>query len=216
MNLGNIINTEAYEAVPSVSRDGHWLLFHSSRPGGAGGWDIWMSWRPQVHDDLGWQRPIHLGGFVNTPYDDSGARLFQGDSEVTLYFNSTRPGGMGFQDIYTSTLSSDGSFGPAVLVTELNSPAFDNRVAVGFDGLELFVSSNRAGAIGDQDLWTSTRPTIFDPWSEPVNVGSAVNTVFSDFTPEVSRDGRELFFASNRPGGEGGFDLYVMRRPGRR
>jgi OmpA-OmpF porin, OOP family len=82
--------------------------------------------------------------------------------------------------------------------------------------LELFVSSNRPGTIGEQDLWTSTRPTIFDAWSEPVNMGVSMNTAFSDFTPEVSRDGRELYFASNRPGGEGAFDLYVSRRPARR
>jgi len=45
VNLGAVINTEASENVPALSRDGHWLFFNSTRLGGFGDQDIWASWR---------------------------------------------------------------------------------------------------------------------------------------------------------------------------
>lgn len=212
VNLGPAVNTSTYEAVPSLSRDGHWLLFHSARDGGLGQWDIWVAWRRHVHDDLGWDTPFNLGAAVNTPFDESGARLVQQDRHTYLMFNSTRPGGMGSQDIYQVELRRDGTFGPVEPVVELNSPWFDNRPAVRFDALELFMFSNRPGTVGDQDLWVSTRNSMDDPWSAPVNLGNDVNTVQTDFLPEIASDRVHLYFASNRPGGSGQMDLYVSRR----
>ena len=212
VNLGLTINTSSFDAVPSLSRDGHWLLFHSTRPGGHGDWDIWMAWRAHVHDDFSWQEPVNLPSPINTPYQDSGGRLFQGDSQVLLYFNSQRPDGMGISDIYVTELGADGTFGPVTPVSELNSPYFDNRPTIRADGLELIMFSDRVGTYGGVDLWTSTRETTFDPWSTPVNLGAVVNSTFVDFLPEMSSDRKTLYFASNRPGGYGGVDLYLSTR----
>lgn len=212
VNLGGVVNTPAYEGVPSPSRDGHWLLFHSSREGGFGSWDIWVTWRRHVHDDLGWGAPINLGDAVNTSFDDSGARLVEEGQATYLMFNSTRPGGLGNQDIYRVRLHRDGSFGAVEPVPELNTPWYDNRPAVRFDGLELFLFSNRPGTLGDQDLWVSSRTSTLVPWSPPVNVGADVNTIYTDFLPEIASNRTELYFASNRPGGHGLVDLYISRR----
>ena len=66
VNLGGVINGEASDNVPTLSRDGHWLLFNSTRPDGFGGQDIWASWRRHVHDDFDWTPPFNLGPGVNT------------------------------------------------------------------------------------------------------------------------------------------------------
>src|SRR5262245_29824168 len=65
-NLGPTINTAAEETAPAFSRDGHWMFFTSTGPGGFGSADIWASWRPHTHDDFGWQTPINLGAGVNS------------------------------------------------------------------------------------------------------------------------------------------------------
>ena len=80
------------------------------------------------------------------------------------------------------------------------------------DGRELLFWSPRAGGPGGNDLWMSTRQTIHDSCSPPVNAGTALNSVFDDVTPSLSWDGRTLSFASNRPGGSGGNDLYMSTR----
>jgi len=72
--------------------------------------------------------------------------------------------------------------------------------------------SNRPGSIEGNDLWTATRETTLDAWSTPVNLGAAVNSGLDDRQPAVSSDRETLFFASNRPGGSGGFDIYMTTR----
>lgn len=215
VNLGGVVNSSSQEHAPALSRDGHWLFFHSSRPGGHGGLDIYASYRTHSHDDFDWGPPVNLGPGVNSTYDEAGPTHFQDDNTemVTLYFTSlNRPGGVGDWDVYASIQEADGSFGPAVLVPELSSPGRDTRTAISGDGLEMFVTSNRPGGAGGIDVWVSTRPTTLDPWSTPVNLGPTVNSASNDGAPTLSRDGRTLIFYSNRPGGLGDNDLYVSTR----
>ncbi len=49
-------------------------------------------------------------------------------------------------------------------------------------------------------------------WTAPENLGPGVNTAHTEQSPYLSADGLTLFFASNRPGGQGGLDLWVCRR----
>ncbi len=115
-------------------------------------------------------------------------------------------------DIYMSTLQDDETFGPVCLVPELSSPSRDTRTAIRRDGLEIFVTSNRAMGQGLLDLWVATRGSTSEPWSTPVNLGSTVNGAFNDGAPALSFDGTTLYFYSNRPGGLGGNDLQVATR----
>jgi hypothetical protein len=55
----------------------------------------------------------------------------------------------------------------------------------------------------------------YTDWSAPVNLGPVVNSTFNDLGPATSKDGRTLFFGSDRPGGSGGLDLWVSQRPSR-
>jgi Tol biopolymer transport system component len=203
VNLGPIINTDANERSPGLSRDGHLLFFASTRPGGVGGFDIWASWRAHTHDDFGWQPPVNLGAPINTAAADIGPNYFENDDLgiPMLHFVSNRPGGPGGIDIYLSELTANGSFGPPVLVNDLSTPFGDITPSVRHDGLEIFIASNRPGTIGINDLWAPTRESVSDPWPEPVNLGPAVNSAFNETFPSVSADRQTLFFSSNRPGG---------------
>lgn len=75
------------------------------------------------------------------------------------------------------------------------------------DGAALYLALRRPP--GDWDLFWAERHE--GSWSELVPIGS-VNTAADELAPHLSRDGRWLYFSSNRVGGEGGFDLYVCRR----
>ena len=113
---------------------------------------------------------------------------------------------MGQNDILVSMLSPDGTLTPAVPAADFNSPSNERGISVRFDGLEAFIMSDRAGGSGLQDLWTATRRSVFDPWSVPSNMGSAVNSAGGDFDPHIASDRETLYFMSNRPGGLGGRD----------
>ena len=215
MNLGPIINTTDNEMVPAFSRDGHLLFFASNRPGGFGGVDIWVSRREDTHDDFAWLPAENLGAGVNSLSLDEGPSYFENDEVGVpqLYFSSgnTRPGGPGFSGIYVSEQAADGSFGPAVRVLELGLGG-TSRPSIRHDGLEIFFNSTRPGSIANsQDLWVATRETVFDAWSEPINLGSPLNSELVDVQPYISSDRETLYFASNRPGG-GPTDLYMSTR----
>jgi hypothetical protein len=213
VNLGPTINTASAETVPAFSRDGHWMFFGSDRAGGFGANDIWASWRPQTHDDFGWEAPVNLGAGVNTASIDTGPSYFENDDGgVPQLFFIGGPGGLGFADLYMSELQADGTWGPATSIPELNSSGNEARPSIRHDGLEIFFHSNRAGGLGSTDLWVATRDTVDAPWSTPVNVGAAVNTSDAEARPYLSADGEMLFFNSNRPGGFGGGDLYMTTR----
>ena len=215
VNLGPTINTNSFESVPAFSRDGHLLFFSSNRPGGFGGsFDMWVSRREHTQDDFGWQTADNLGTGVNSAFSESGPNYFDNDEVgvAQLYFNSNRPGGPGPSNLYVSEQAADGSFGPAVLVVELNSLGDIARSSISHDGREIFFTSNRPGSINTQDLWVATRETVFDAWSEPINLGPTLNSGPLDVQPYISSDRETLFFASTRPDGFGLTDLYMSTR----
>jgi hypothetical protein len=205
------VNTAGIEASPALSRDGHWLFFHSNR---SGNMDIWVSYRRHPHDDLGWEPAVNAGPGVNSAFEESMGSFLEDDGAGApqIFFASNRPGGVGAFDLYASTLLADGTFGPATLIPELSSVAADPGLMIRFDGLEAFFFSGRSGGTGGQDLWTATRETIFDAWSAPENLGALVNSAGIDQRPYLSSNRESLFFGSDRPGGLGGVDLYVTTR----
>lgn len=207
VNLGPVVNSAGADAVPSFSRDGHWMFFTSDRAGGLGSNDIWVSFRSNPNDDFAWQTPVNLGAPINSAFFDAGPALVEKGNEDILYFNSDR---LGTPDIYTSVRTRGGSFGTPMLVTELNTAFSDQRVAIRKDHLELFLFSNRTGSAG-LDIWTSTRASRDAVWGAPTNV-AAINSTATDFQPALSRDSLTLIFASDRAGGLGLTDLYVTTR----
>jgi Tol biopolymer transport system component len=188
-------------------------LFVSDRPGGFGKQDLYVARRQNKRDDFGWRPPENLGAAVNSIENDYTPSLFQdATGRAVLYFSSDRSGGLGNVDIYSSTVNEDGEFEWAVLVPELSTSSIDERPNVRKDGLEIFFDSNRPGSLGATDLWVSTRQSSADPWSPPVNLGSAVNTAAGELRPSLSFDGTTLYFHSNRPGSFGSVDIYVTTR----
>jgi hypothetical protein len=215
MNLGPTVNTIFDEGNPALSRDGHLLFFQSKRPGGLGGIDLWFAYREHTHDDFDWQTPVNLGPGVNSAADDNGPSYFENEEDglPQLYFGSARPGGLGAADIYLSEQMADGSFGPAVRVTELSSSLNENRPSIRHNGLEIFFQSNRPGSLSTAlDLWVASRASTLDEWSTPTNLGSTINTTAIDNNAYLSSDGKTLLFSSDRPGGFGGLDLYMTTR----
>ncbi len=159
--------------------------------------------------------PVNLGALVNS----SGA---EGSPEVSadgleLYFNSNRPGGFGATDIWVSKRpTAQSAWGEAVnLGPVVNSPGAEISPTISADGLELYFSDYqgpRPGGSGKSDLWVTRRSSKEAPWGAPVNLGPLVNSPAEEITPEISPDGLELYFESDRPGGVGGDDLWVARR----
>jgi len=218
VNLGPGVNTSANEGGANLSSDGRLLFFHSTRPG-AGEFDIYVSRRRHTRAGSGWGPPKLLGSEVNTAAFELApdfVRLSE-DHEggvATLYFHGGLDNGNN-ADLYAARVTRRGETrGPAVLISELSYPnAPDGFPSVRRDGKEIFFSSGRPGGVSQFDLWTSTRPSVHDPWSPPLNLGRPVNSQFGEFQPDLSFDGRILLFmVGPARGGLGGFDIWMATR----
>ncbi|MFB0553337.1 MAG: LamG-like jellyroll fold domain-containing protein [Phycisphaerae bacterium] len=153
--------------------------------------------------------PTNLGPTVNSTTDDYFPNISV--DGLTLYFHSRRSGSYGPYDIWAATRkTTDDQWGePVNLGPTVNSSVQDGCPSISADGLSLYFHSLRSGVA---DLWVTTRETIDDDWREPVNLGPTVNSSAGDVGPRISVDGLSLFFASDRPGGYGGRDLWVTTR----
>lgn len=105
-----------------------------------------------------------------------------------------------------------GPFGDPAPINLLGADGTDDDPSLTGDELELYFNSSR-GALS-ADIWVAKRAAITDPWGTPVPV-SELSSAFSETTPEVSTDGLIMFFASDRPGGQGSADIFMSTRPDR-
>ena len=150
VNLGAPINSPyADHCLYFAGPDWELAYWTSTRPGGFGENDIWMSERV----DGVWQEAVNLGPNVNTaatehhslPSPDGGS----------LYVTALRPDGLGGEDIYVTTRGSDGVWGPLVnLGPDVNSEAHDRCPAFSPDHETFYFDSEREGGQGNQDLWS--------------------------------------------------------------
>jgi len=214
-NLGPTVNGSDADYDPTISADGLELYFNSYRPGGLGQADIWVTTRRTKAEP--WGEPVNLGSTINSPAPERAPSISV--DGLMLYFNSGRPGGQGGRDLWVTTRKSksDPWGEPANLGPTVNSPGDEHAPSISTDDLELYFSVNagesgRPGGSGKWDIWVTTRKTKAEPWGEPVNLGSKVNSPVSDGSPFISNDGLSLYFDSYRgdTGEESG--IWVTKR----
>lgn len=128
-----------------------------------------------------------------------------------VYFISNRKGGFGECDIYYSQKNDRGKWEkPVNLGGDINTEYDEGDVFVSADGDEMYFSSRGHNTIGGYDIFKCIREED-GMWSSPVNMGMPVNSADNDIT--FVKDGsKATYFASERSGGMGGFDLYQITK----
>lgn len=106
-----------------------------------------------------------------------------------------------------------GPFGDAVPIDELNSIYFDDDPTLLGNQLEIYFATLRPEGPGAEDIWFSQRGAKDEAWDPPQPVPD-INSPSQDGWPELSHDGLWMTFGSDRAGGEGGFDVYLLHRSG--
>jgi len=158
-NMGAHINSDLWDAQPSISPDGKTLYFASNRKGSLGSSDIWKTERTP---DGGWSKPVNLGVPVNT-IDAEMAPFIHYDN-TTLYFSSYGHPGLGGADLYRSVCKNRAWTQPENLGFPINSSADELILVVNPEGNQGFISSNSLEGEGGYDifmfdLYEAIRPT---------------------------------------------------------
>jgi len=145
-----------------------------------------------------------LDDAVNSSHEDL-APIISADGNL-LYFTSNRPGGRGGQDIWFSERKGAG-WSKAQNLEQLNTPNDEGIDTFSQDGSALYFTADRPGGIGGNDIYICRRTD--GGWANPKNLGIPINTKHNDANASLSADGKVLFFVSDRPGGSGGYDIWM-------
>lgn len=136
---------------PALTADGKWLFFVSDMPGGYGETDIYVA---QVFDDGKVGEPKNLGDKINTP----GKEMFPFINDTILYFSSDGHYGLGGLDVFESRMRYDKEFSePKNLGEPVNSNLDDFAFITDKERKYGYLSSNREGGKGDDDIYYFTR-----------------------------------------------------------
>ncbi|HHB77628.1 MAG TPA: hypothetical protein ENK85_00170 [Saprospiraceae bacterium] len=141
-------NLDDYDtAHPSISADGHTLIFSSNRPGGLGGMDLYKT---ELKDGI-WSDPVNLGNQINTEKNDIFPFIH---ADHSLFFSSEGHFGQGGLDIFYSTLDKDDNYStPVNLGPPINSPKDDLGFILDRDKKNGYFSSNREQGKGEDDIY---------------------------------------------------------------
>jgi outer membrane protein OmpA-like peptidoglycan-associated protein/tetratricopeptide (TPR) repeat protein len=151
--------------------------------------------------------PRNLGDSINTAVSEYYPTISLDGN--TLIF-TRRVNNMN-EDFYESKRSGDNWSKANSLPGNINTNQNEAAQSVSLDGqILIFNGCNFPEGMGSCDLYISYLTP--QGWSSPENLGDSVNTEFWESAPSLSPDKRDLYFASNRPGGYGGSDIYVSHR----
>ena len=200
-NLGNNVNSDQPEYLPSVTGDEQTIIFTRRLGKGLGAnEDFYFS--KKVNG--AWTPSQPLGGNVNTLYNE-GAQSLTPDGNELYYAACDKPGGYGSCDIYFTLRRGNGwtevrDVGPPICAN-----TWESQPCIAADGNTLYFVSARPGGKGGEDIWVSYKNKS-GKWLPPVNLGDSIEIRIRDngmgIPPEV-RDKIFNPFFTTKPTGKG-------------
>lgn len=190
VSISAAINTPANEGAATISGDGKTLVFTScNRPDSQGDCDLYISFRSGEE----WSKPKNMGSIVNSKAWDSQPSL-SADGR-TLYFTSTRPGGVGKEDIWVTRQNEDGSWQkPENLGETVNSKGRDMAPFIHVSGSTLYFVSDGHVGMGGLDVFMTTQDAK-NKWSVPENMGYPLNTHADEGSLFITADNKKGYYS---------------------
>ncbi len=197
------INTTDDETAAGISQDAQVIYMFKNDTASNG--DIYES----RFNGTTYSLPSKLKGDVNTNSYEGHCSLTPDGK--TLFFSSSRPGGLGGKDIYKAVLMPDSTWGDIVNMGDsINTSSDEDFPFIHYDGLTLFFCSNSQKSCGGYDIFKATIDRISNSISKVENAGFPINSPDDDVNFVLSANGAKGYYNSAKFGGEGLNDLYVV------
>ncbi|MEO1050243.1 MAG: hypothetical protein AAFX87_06445 [Bacteroidota bacterium] len=209
---GNINRQSINNYAPYMSGDGNFMVYLNDN----NDFEELRMVQATKKTAASWNDPVEIAKPINFPklnYTGGYSLSFDGK---TLYFTSRRSGGIGGYDIWYSTKTSTGWSQPTNDGTPLNTYGHEGCPVLSPDGQYMYFMRCETMSQNSADqckLFVAKRKRNSKQWTEAVELPANINDG-NTMTPRIMADGETLMFASSKPGGKGGLDLYMTRKEG--
>lgn len=186
------ITKHSNEMYMTSERDGTQKIYKVERSG--------SNWR--IVDEV--SRDVNSGSH-------NGAVALTPDGQYMIFsaYEHNVPGS-GRTDLYSARRIEGEWTDVQNLGVAINSEYWDSNPSLSSDGMTLYFASDRPGK-GGTDLYYSQRTR--EGWTKAMPINS-LNTASDELSPFIGADNNTFTFASNRSGGEGGYDIYFSKKSG--
>lgn len=212
-NAGPVINKETNDFSPVLSFDESTMFFTSRRLRAdtsnsvirdidTGEWkeDVYVSFK---NEDGVWTEPEILN--LNTDEHDATISVSPDGQTLFIYRDNYGDGQVLESKLFGETWSA-----PLLLGSDINSDYWETHATVSADGNTLYFVSDRAGGVGNRDLYKCVKLPNGE-WSRALNMGPTLNTKWDEDAPFLTPDGKTLYFSSMGHKTMGGFDILVSK-----
>ena len=212
-NLGENVNSKAEELAPIISADGQTLyLTVESDKNNIGKEDTQDIWYSTLNPDSTWSRRVNIKKPLNNESNNSVVYCSPDNNSLVVINRYDKSG----KSIGAGLSKSERTKGGWTIPTALNIKNYYNDNLYCSSNLspsqnEMILSLERKDSYGEKDFYISFRQDD-DSWSEPLNMGSDINTFGDEGTPFIAADNVTLYFSSNAYPGYGSHDIYITRR----
>ncbi len=167
-NMGNVVNSKAWDSQPTINSDGTMIIFTSTRDGGYGESDLYLTTINHLGD---WGIPVNMGSIINTPLSDKSPYI--ASDGKSLYYASEGHPGFGGSDIFYSLFENARWSEPKNVGAPINSSGDDTNFTISASGIAYFASSR--GSAANYDLYEVELPDALKPKASVVLQGLVSN-----------------------------------------
>jgi outer membrane protein OmpA-like peptidoglycan-associated protein len=208
--LSSQVNSNFDDYSPSINAEGNELYFTSRRPftpkeiqkGSQGKENVYKSVLNE--ESNAWTEAIALPLEINVPGRFNSNITLSNDGQRLLLYRDDQYGN---GDIYESFLQGETWSVPVSISSVINTDAHESTASISPDGRTVYFVSDRKGGFGKRDIWQSTQYEN-GSWSNPKNLGDAINTEFDEESVFMHPDGKTLYFSSRGHNTMGGYDIF--------
>ena len=197
-----------HEATPTFSKDGKTMYFTQNEVKknnkGKAVNGLYKIYKSELING-NWNTPIK----IQIEADDLAriAHPALSSDEKHLYFASDMKGTFGASDLFKIKINEDGTYGkPENLGSKINTEGRESYPFITKDNKLLFASDGQPG-YGGFDIFVLD---LENPNALPINLGTKINSPMDDFAMVWNRETRLGTFTSNRKGGVGDDDIYLI------